>query len=118
MLENRETSRTWMGGSESHSHRSAAWLQVSKMLVGSDRTRIFPAGQLCAHDGSLGGGEQRFVAVTHTRLGAVLQPPLQGGSPTQYLLKHESPSPHFPAAAHFSNVQPGPLAKTPNSLQL
>src|SRR3954471_1146861 len=117
MPEYRETSRTWMGGSESHSQRSAAWLQVSKMLVGSCSTRIFPVGHVCAHDESFGAGEQRFVAVTHTGLAAFLHPPLQGGSPTQYLLKQEGPSPHLPFASQFSKVQPRPWAKTPISLQ-
>src|SRR3954469_25986901 len=111
MLEYRETSRTWMGGSESHSHRSADWLHVSKMLPGSCSTRILPVGQVCAHDESFGAGEHRFVAVMHTGLAAFLQPPLQGGSPTQYLLKQLVPAPHLPAASHFSNVQPSPLAK-------
>src|SRR5260221_12811553 len=116
MLECLLTSRTWMGGSESHSHRSADWLQVSKMLPGSWRTRILPVGQVCAHDESLGAGEQRLVAGMQTGLAAFLHPPLQGGSPTQYLLKQGVPSPHLPAGSHFSNLQPRPLAKTPISL--
>src|SRR4051812_33567286 len=106
-----------MGGSDWHSHRSAAALQVSKMLPGSCSTRILPVEHVCAHDASFGAGEHRFVAVTQTGLATFLQPPLQGGSPTQYLLKQVVPSPHAPVKSHFSNVQPGPLAKTPISLQ-
>src|SRR3954467_8181736 len=105
-----------MGGRDWHSHLSALKVQVSKILVGSCRTRIFPAGQLCLHDGSLPPVEQRLVAVTHTGLVAFLQPPLQGASPPQYLLKQLRPSRHAPLASHLSNVQPRPLAKTPISL--
>src|SRR5690348_1507003 len=117
MLEWRLTSRTWIGGSESHSHFSAASLQVSKILVGSCRTRILPVGQLCAQLASFGAGEQRLVAVTQTGDAEFLQPPLQGGSPTQYLLKQVVPCPQAPVGSHFSNVQPRPFAKTPMSLQ-
>src|SRR5437762_9127734 len=102
MLEWRLTSRTWIGGSESHSHFSAPRLHVSKMLVGSCSTRILPVGQLCAQEGSFGAGEQRLVAVTQTGLPAFLQPPLQGGSPTQNLLKQLVPSPQAPVGSHFS----------------
>src|SRR5437870_2980887 len=103
MLEWRLTSRTWSGGSDWHSHLSAPRLQVSKMLVGSCRTSILPAGQLCLQEGSLPPVEQRLVAVMQTGLAEPgLQPPLQGGSPTQNLLKQLVPSPQAPVGSHFS----------------
>jgi hypothetical protein len=64
----------------------------------------------------LGAGEQRLVAVTQTGFAGFLQPPLQGGSPTQYLLKQLVPCPQAPAGSHLLKVQPKPLAKTPISL--
>src|SRR5438105_12516405 len=102
MLEWRLTSRTCSGGSEAHSHLSAARLQVSKMLEGSLRTSILPLGQLCLQEESLPPVEQRFVAVMQTGLGeSALQPPLQGGSPTQNLLKQLVPSPQAPVGSHL-----------------
>src|SRR5919201_274051 len=81
------------------------------MLPGSLSTSTLPAGQDCAQEASLGAGEQRLVAVMHTP--PALQPPAQGGSPTQKLLKQVVPSAQEPPGPHLFQVQPRPEEKTP-----